>query len=54
MDDIVFIGDGGLHEIVMVEFNRVRVDVQFGGGVNDLKTAIIVEGWANVEATQPR
>ena len=36
-----FVGDGGLCEMLMVEFDHVRVDEQFGGRVNDLKTAVV-------------
>ena len=53
VDDSVFCGDGRLREIVVQDLDGVGDDEGFGGGVDDLEAAVVVEGGANCEALAP-
>ena len=50
MEDAVFISDGWLGEVVVAEFDRVKEEKSFGGGVDDVEAAVVIEGGSNVEA----
>ena len=43
VDYSVFCGDGGLREIVVQDLDGVGDDEGFGGGVDDLEAAVVVE-----------
>ena len=50
MEDVFFVSDSGLGEVVVVEFDRVREDKGFGGGVDNVEAAVVIEGGSDVEA----
>ena len=50
MEDVVFVSDGGLGEVVVTKFNRVREEKGFGSGFDDVEIAVVIEGWSDVEA----
>ena len=49
MEDEVFVSDGWLGEVVVMEFDCVREEKGFGGGVDNVEAAVVIEGGSNVE-----
>ena len=50
MKDGVFVSDPVLGEVVVMKFGRVREEKGFGGGVDDVEAAVVIEGRSDVEA----
>ena len=42
--------DGWMRKVVIAEFNSVGDNEVFFGGVDDLEAAVVLQGWADVEA----
>ena len=49
VDNSVLWGDLGLSQVVVEDFDGVRDDSEFGGGVDDFKTAVLLESGADCE-----
>ena len=49
MEESIFMRDGWMREVVVAEFNIVRDEEGFGGGVDDLEAAVVFQGGADVE-----
>ena len=50
VEESIFVRDGWLREVVVVEFNSVRVEEGFSGGVEDLEAAVVFQVGADVES----
>ena len=50
MEEAIFVSGGWLRKVVMAEFNSVGDKDGFGGGVDDLEAAVVLQGGADVEA----
>ena len=50
VEEAILVCDGWMHKVAMAEFNSVRDKEGFGGGVDDLKAAVVFQGGADVEA----
>ena len=42
--------DGWMRKVVMAEFNSGRDKEGYFGGVDDLEAAVVLQGWADIEA----
>ena len=50
VEEAIFVCDGWMRKVVMVEFNSVRDKEGFCGGVNDLEAAVVFQVGADVDA----
>ena len=50
VDEAIFVSEGWLLKVVMVEINSVGDKEGFCGGVNDLEAVVVFQGGADVEA----
>ena len=50
MEEVIFVCDGWMREVVMAEFNSVGDEEGFCGGVDNLETAVVFQGRENEEA----
>ena len=50
VEEAIFVCDGWMRKVVMVELNSVEDNEGFGGSVDDLEAAVVFQRGADVEA----